>query len=258
MITTLENETAQSDNNNNNNEIPAINIPPQFSVYSKEAESVSKQENTNTYHTVEAEDPLSQTSTNNPNPTTAFPNQSSTFDLPTESFTTVELLSGDQTKSSSTTPRQILSPEQAPILTRTNSTESTSTESSSTPEGVSLHPQSIEETPSASSPVLENLPRILQESSGPPPSETGSQSCLDEDTRIPLSEASLTPPPPLTHSSSFESAIEFWKRRSLLSTADSIQTPQLSPYAESDVSLPISILPKCNSPIPPPLHDFNY
>lgn len=194
---------------------------------------------------MDAEDPLSPTSTNNPNPITAFPNQSSTFDLPIENFTTVELLSGDQTKNSSTTPQQILSPEQAPILTRTNSTES-----SSTPEGVSLHPPSIEETPSASSPVLENLPRILQESSRPPPSETGSQSCLDEDTRIPPSEASLTPPPPLTHSTSFESAIEFWKRRSLLSTADSIPTPQLSPYAESGVSLPISILPKCNSPAP--------
>lgn len=222
-------------------------VPIQLSVFSKEAAPVHKEPITNLHNTVNAEDPSFRTinthtpvtqltppfhlnpkspDTLHPEPPTPEPKppQNTPATTPPQTLP-VNILTHIR-------PVKLASPQEVYFAA-----DSTAGETPTTFSTLSQVPlQSHDRSPEVTQP-----PTKKQAVSISPEVETTNRNIY-----VALPGDSITPP--LTHSSSFESAIEFWRRQISIPATSDIISPELSPYttvSDTGVPLPISTPPKC-------------
>lgn len=252
VITAIETEAVQS---NNESEIYTSKLPPsptQLSVLSGEAAPVHEESIANLHNTENAEHPSFRT-INSHTPITQLtppfyldpksPDTLHTEPPIPESKTEIALQNISTKTPLATLPITILTriqpaelvPPQGVLIQVLFAAGSTPGETPTSFSTLSQAPlQSHNRSPEVAQPPTKN-----QSVSISPEVETTNRNIY-----VALPGASITPP--LTHSSSFESAIEFWRRQ--ISTSDIIPSPELSPYtafSDTGAPLPISTPPKC-------------
>lgn len=232
VITTIENEATQRNDEGKRYTSELRPLPIQLSVLSEEAAPVYKEPITDPSNTENAEDLQFQTDNN-------------------QKSITLHTKPPIVAPEIETTPQNISATLSPTILFKAIATHTQSTTPGSLSQGVliqvPLGADSIAgETLTASSTPPESHNRSSKVTQSPTKKPAPSISS-EENIYVPLPGTSITPP--LTHSSSFESAIGFWRRQiPIPATSDILPSPEPSPCttaSNTGVPLPIATSQKC-------------